>query len=159
MDSNAINKLKTAIGDARFCMLTTVENGRLCSRPMTIQEADFDGEIWFLTGKHSNLRSAISEDGRVNLSIVRPDDNMYVSISGRARFVEDRDKLEQLWNPLYKAWFPNGLDDPELQLMSVAPEEAEYWDSPSAAVVIFRGLKAAVTGRPQQMGVHEKIPG
>ncbi len=159
MDSESIEKLKNSIGNARFCMFTMVENGRLCSRPMSIQEADFEGQIWFLTGKHSSIGKALRQDDRVNLSIVRPGDNVYVSISGRARFVEDRAKTEELWSPLYKAWYPKGIEDPELQLMAVAMDEAEYWDAPNAAVVIFRGLKAALTGRPQEMGVHEKISG
>ncbi len=78
--------------------------------------------------------------------MVRPNDNIYVSNSGRARFVEDRAKLEEMWSPLFKAWFPKGLADPELQLMAVAAEEAEFWDPPTAAVVIFRSLKAVLTG-------------
>ena len=157
MTTESIQKLKEAMGDAKFCMFTTVEKGGLRSRPMTIQQAGFDGDLWFFMSRQGDLSDAIAREGRVNLSIVRPGDNVYVSISGRARLVDNRPKTEELWSDTYKAWFSQGIDDPDLQLMVVEVAQAEYWDAPSTPVVLFRSLKAAVTGHPQDMGVHEKL--
>jgi hypothetical protein len=76
----------------------------------------------------------------------------------RAR-ARDRGKMEALWRPQYRAWFPDGLDDPDLGLLKVSIEAAEYWDSPSSPVVHLIGLaRAVLTGEPpRQMGDHGKI--
>jgi general stress protein 26 len=39
-----------------------------------------------------------------------------------------------------KAWFPDGLDDPDLALLRVHVEAAEYWDSPSSTMVHIVGF-------------------
>lgn len=92
------------------------------------------------------------------MSFANPDDQRYVSISGWAELVRDHQKMEELWNPLYKAWFPDGLDDPNLALLKVHVRKAEYWDSPNSKVVQLVGFaKALVTGQPYQGGENEKI--
>jgi general stress protein 26 len=63
-----------------------------------------------------------------------------------------------LWNPFYKAWFPDGLDDPHLGLLRVDVEKAEYWDSPNSKVVQLAGfVKALVTGQKAKGGDNEKV--
>ena len=72
-----------------------------------------------------------------------------MSLSGRAEVVHDASKAEELWNPIYKAWFPKGLDDPNLVLLKIKTERAEFWDSPSGKVVqLFGYVKALATGKP-----------
>jgi general stress protein 26 len=155
----AIKKLNALIKDVDFAMLTTVEDGgMLRSRPMVTQEADFDGELWFFTGASSPKIGEVEHDRHVNVSYADPDNQHYVSISGTAQLVSDRKKMEELWNPAYKAWFPKGLDDPDLALLKVTAEHAEYWDSPSSAVVHVIGLvKAVVTGERAEGGDNQKI--
>jgi general stress protein 26 len=64
-----------------------------------------------------------------------------------AEIVTDRTKIEELWNPIHKAWFPKGVDDPNLVLLKISVEQAEYWDSPSSTIVQVAGfVKALVTG-------------
>src|SRR5438552_2565870 len=112
--SKHIEKLAELIKGIRIAMLTTTDaDGSLHSRPMATQEAPFDGELWFLTGQRSHKVQEIDRDHHVSLSYADPGDNCYVSVTGTARLVKDRKKAEELWNPLYKAWFPKGLDDPD----------------------------------------------
>jgi general stress protein 26 len=155
----AIQKLNELIKDIDFAMLTTIdEDGTLRSRPMVTQRSQFDGDLWFFTGASSPKVAEVMHDRHVNLSYADPKNQNYVSISGTARVVRDRKKMEELWNPAYKAWFPNGLDDPDLALLQVTAEHAEYWDSPSSAVVHALGfVKAVVTGQRAQGGENEKI--
>lgn len=157
--SEEIKKLGEMIKDIDYAMLTTATGeGRLRSRPMSTQQAEFDGDLWFFTGADSPKVREIQEDQQVNLSYAQPDKNRYVSVSGRAAVVRDRKKAEELWNPAYKAWFPEGLDDPNLALLRVRVEEAEYWDSPSSAVVhLFGFVKAIATGQEYHPGENEKI--
>ncbi|HKV09480.1 MAG TPA: pyridoxamine 5'-phosphate oxidase family protein [Thermoanaerobaculia bacterium] len=159
-ERNDIEKIRDLIKGIRFAMLTTVDtDGSLRSRPMATQEAEFDGELWFFTGASSPKVDEVERNHRVNVSYAAPDDNTYVSISGTARMVRDKAKAKELWNPALKAWFPEGLDDPDLALLCVRVEKAEYWDSPSSKMVQLYGLaKAVLTGkRADDIGENEKI--
>jgi general stress protein 26 len=155
----AVKKVAELIEDIEIAMLTTVDaDGSLRGRPMMTQEAEFDGELWFFTADPSPKTGEVRRDRQVNLSYMRPDKQRYVSVSGRAEVVRDRAKMEQLWRPALKAWFPNGLEDPELALLRVAVEHAEYWDSPSGKVVQLMGLASAlVKGERAEVGEHGSI--
>jgi len=154
----SIEKLKALINDIDFAMLTTVNGGQLRSRPMSTQEYEGDNELWFFTSDQTHKVEEIEADSRVNVAYSKPDDNVYVSVSGRAELVKDRQKIEELWNPILKAWFPDGLDDPTLSLLRVTIEEAEYWDSPNSKLVQLAGfVKALVTGQSADGGDHGKI--
>ncbi len=49
--------------------------------------------------------------------------------------------MEELWRPAYRAWFPQGLDDPPLALLKMDVEQAEYWDMLSSTMVSLLELK------------------
>jgi general stress protein 26 len=153
-----IRKLGELIKDIRIAMLTTTEaDGSMRSRPMATQESDFDGELWFFTDARSPKVDEAAHHP-VNVSYADPKHQRYVSVSGKAELVRDRKKIEELWNPAYKAWFPEGLDDPNLALLRVHVEKAEYWDSPGSAVVHLIGFaKALATGKRADVGENEKI--
>ena len=154
-----IEKLHDLIHGIRFAMLTTIDDeGFLHSRPMATQKAEFDGDLWFFTGAGSPKVGEVQRDERVNLSYADPDGNRYVSLSGTAQLVRDPVKAKELWNPALKAWFPEGLDDPNLALLRVRVEKAEYWDAPSSKMVQLVGfVKAIATGKPYDAGENEKI--
>ncbi len=157
--SEAMQKLGAMIKDIRIVMLTTaMPDGTLRARPMATQEAPFDGDLWFFTGADSSKVHEIEDDQHVSLAYVSTHDNLYLSISGRATVLRDRAKAEQLWTPAMKAWFPGGLDDPDLTLLKVSVEQAEYWDTPSSTMVHIAGfIKAVATGQRYQPGENEKI--
>jgi general stress protein 26 len=156
-----VRKLAELIKDIRVAMLTTVENdGTLHSRPMATQEAEFDGSLWFFTWRETAKVHDIEHDQHVNLAYASPSDERYVSVSGRARLVNDPAKAKELWSPLLKAWFPKGLDDPNLGLLRVDVEKAEYWDAPSSKLVQLIGFaKAIATGKAYagEGAEHDKI--
>jgi general stress protein 26 len=157
--SDDIKKLYEMIKDIRIAMMTTAEpDGTLRSRPMATQQTEFDGDLWFFTGASSGKVDEVQADRHVNISYAAPDDNRYVSVSGTAQLVRDRAKMEELWNPFLKAWFPKGLDDPDIALLKVHVTEAEYWDSPSGAIVHLVGfVKAVATGQRAKGGENEKL--
>jgi general stress protein 26 len=157
--AEAISKLREMIQDINVAMLTTaMPDGTLRSRPMMTQQTEFDGDLWFFTGAGSPKIQEIEDDQHVNLSYAAPDDNRYVSVSGRATPVRNRRKAEELWKPMYKAWFPKGLDDSDLSLLKVSVEQAEYWDTSSNTLVHLVGFARAVaTGEKYEPGENEKI--
>lgn len=155
---DSIEKLKDMLEGIDFCMLTTFSGNKLRGRPMSTQEFDFDGDLWFFTSDNTHKVEEIEADSRVSISYSKPDDNVFVSVFGRASISKDRPKMEELWNPILEAWFPDGLDDPTLCLMKVEVEEAEYWDSSSSTLVQVAGfVKAMVTGQQADWGDHGKI--
>lgn len=150
-DTNDIDKLKSMIQDIEFAMLTTVsDDGSLHSRPMgNLKLDDFSGTLWFFSKKNSFKNQDIANDQHVNLAYSQPKNHQYVSVCGRAFVSEDKEKMKKLWNPMLKAWFPDGLEDPEISLIGVNVDSAEIWDSPGSSVVQLMGfIKSQVTGKP-----------
>jgi general stress protein 26 len=152
--------VKQLIKDARIGMLTTMtSDGRHVSRPMALQDVEFDGDLWFFAYADSDLVAQVAANPQVNVSFSDAKQNAWVSISGAAVRIDDRGKLEELWNPLLKAWFPDGLETPNLTLIKVTGETAEYWESAhSSRVLTMLGYaKAAVTGKTPDAGENETV--
>ncbi len=157
-DKEILEKLKTIIKDVEVAMLTTIDDGVLRSRPMQTQQAEFNGDLWFFTSSNTHKAEEIKKDNRVNVSYAAPEDNSYVSVSGKAEIVTDKAKMEELWSPILKAWFPKGLEEPDIILIKVTAEQTEYWDSASSSLVqAFGLLKSLVTGEPANGGDHAQI--
>lgn len=155
-----LQKLRDLVKDIDFCMLTTIdERGDLHSRPMSSNgEIDPDGDLWFFTGAYSHKVSEINHAPRVNVSFADPQNQNYVSITGRAKLVRDRKKIDELWQPQFTMWFPEGKDDPNIALLRVKIEKAEYWDSPSSAVsFVLDFVSALVTGEEPNSGEHKQL--
>lgn len=158
--SEAIEKVASLLHDVNIAMLTTEgPDGNLRARPMALQQVEFDGDLWFFTGSNTPKVDQIKHDARVNVSFSHPGKQIYVSIAGRAEMVKDPEKNKELWNPMYKAWFPDGLDDPNLALIKVEVEGVEYWDAPSGPVATVAGfIHSIATGQsPKDMGDHDKL--
>ena len=154
----AIEKLKGFLEGIDFTMLTTISTGKLHSRPMSTEEMDENGDLWFFTQDDSRKIEEIKADNRINAAYSDPDGNTFVSVFGRAEVVKDRAKIEELWSPILKAWFPEGLDDPHLCLLKIPVEQAEYWDAPSSKIVqLFGMVKAIATGQEADYGENKKI--
>lgn len=142
--------LAELVNDAQVAMLTTTTvDGQQVSRPMAVQEAEFDGDLWFFASEDSAKVAQIGTTPEVNVSFSDTKHNAWISISGRAEVVHDRRKAEDLYTPVLKAWFPDGLDTPGITLIKVHADTAEYWDGPSSSVGMALGtLRAAVTKNP-----------
>lgn len=160
--SDSIKKLGELIKDIEVAMMTTSDpDGRLRSRPMGTQRIEFDGDLWFFTSRESGKVIAIENDQQVNLAYSSPNDMRYVSVTGNASIVEDRTRAAELWSPLYRSWFPKGLQDPNLVLIKVEVESAEYWDYHSSKMISLLDLakslikKEGVVDRNKER--HDKL--
>ena len=155
-----LEKLRAMVKDIDFCMLTTVdENGDPHSRPMSANgDIDPNGDIWFFTAASSHKVSEISKLPKVNVSFADPDNQHYVSITGTAELVRDPKKIDELWRPEFKMWFPEGKNDPEVALLKVNLEKAEYWDSPSSTIgFALDFVSSLVTGKEADSGENKKL--
>jgi general stress protein 26 len=154
-----LSKIDGLIKDIRVAMLTTADNdGSLRSRPMATLQVEFDGNLWFFTWADAPKVDELQRHPQVNVSFADAERQCYVSVSGTATLVRERQKMEGLWSPWLRTWFPRGLDDPNLALLQVSVDTAEYWDAPSSTMVqLFGVVKAALTGQSPQPGDHAKL--
>ena len=146
-------QLAELIKDVEVAMFTTTGvDGRLYSRPLATQQVAFEGALWFVITADSPKVAEIELDPRVNVAYASPSKNTYVSVSGRARVVDDRAKIEELWSPAMKLFFPGGKEDPNLRLIHVRADSAEYWDGPGTLLgKALTFVLSAVQDEPGQL--------
>jgi len=124
-------------------MLTTATaDGSLRSRPMITRQAGEDG-LWFLTHSRDSKVDEAMLNPNVNVSYSDPSRNRFVSVTGTAALVRDREEVRRMWDDGALMCFPLGPDDPELALLRVSVERAEYWDAPAGdpATLVFEDIK------------------
>jgi general stress protein 26 len=157
--NNDFARLKELVEDIKIAMMTTADDdGTLRSRPLQTLKFEDDGSLWFFTAASSAKVAEAAADGwRVNLSYGDPAKYDFVSISGRAALSRDRERMKALWSKWVEVFFPNGIEDPDLALLRVDVEKAEYWDAPGTAVGrLFSATRALITGS-KDVGDNVKI--
>ena len=154
----AIAKIAGLVKDIRIAMLTTINpDGSLHSRPMATQNSPFAGEALFLTREHSGKVDEIKQDAEVSLCYTDAK-HAFVTMSGRAAISNDRALIGALWNPMYKAWFTEGESDPEIRVLRIHVDQAEYWDAPASAIVRkVQVLARAASGGKTHVGEHASV--
>lgn len=142
-----VRKLAELIDGFECAVLTTVDvDGSLHSRPMATLQQIFSGELWFFASNRSDKIRSIRGDQHVNVAYVDTNRQRYVSVAGRATVIEDKAKMAEFWTPGLVVWFPEGLNDPDLCLISVHVESAEYWDSPANTLGRLVGFASGSLG-------------
>ena len=145
------------IKDAKIAMLTTVgADGSLVSRPMGVQDVDFDGDLWFFADADSHKVHEIEAGSPANAAFA--DSTAWVSVSGPAEVVRDVAKNRELWGVTAEAWFPDGPETPGLVLVVLRGETAEYWHAKGGRLTTaFSLVKAKVTGERYDGGENETV--
>ena len=131
----------------RTAMLVThADTGHLHARPMAIADVTDDGRVWFVTGADTTKTREIQTDFHVDL-ICSNDSSAFLSLSGRASLVRDRQRIAELWREPFRIWFPGGKSDPSLELIAVRPERGEFWDNTglNRCKYIWEAAKAYLT--------------
>ena len=158
--------LYNLIEDIETAMFTTRRpDGRLVSRPMATQKRADGADLWFVTARKSEKIDEIRNDPQVNLAYYKDRTREWVSVSGRARLVDDRSKIRELYQPDWRAWFgdegheKHGTpDDPRMILIAVDIEMAMFLEiNKPQAVVLFEVVKGIVTGKTPDIGEPERI--
>ena len=155
----AIEKMQELVKSADICLFTTaLSKLPLSTRPMSTQEVDDDGSLWFFSGKSSNKNEDIQKDNRVQLFYYNKGSSEYLSVYGEAMIVDDRKEVERLWSPMVKTWFTEGKDDPDLKLIKVKPLEAYYWDTKHNKMIAgLKILTGSIVGKTMDDGVEGKM--
>ena len=149
------------IKDIRFPMFVHRHlGGVLHAHPLTLQNKTLkEGEpLYFFVSKKSELGQRLLVDGGVCIAFAEPKKDIYVSVTGHASVNEDMRRKKELFSPMVKAWFPGGAEDPDLELVEVEIEHAEYWNvKESQMTQLLKMATAAVTGKPPEMGEHREM--
>ena len=157
--AHELTKVQEIIDSIEVGMLTTMQDdGDHRSRPMQTQKLDAEGCLWFLTSRSSHKTEELQKHPNVNIAYADAKAQSYVSVVGTASLVDDPAVKEELWSPIAKAWFPKGLEDPDLTVLKVKMKEAEYWDSSSSKMVqAYHIAKALITGEQNDEGDHGQV--
>ncbi len=152
-----VAKVAEIIKDIKTCMLTTTDDeGTLVSRPMAVQQVEFDGDLWFASDAGSRKVHQVRHGAGVNVSFASGD--AWLSLAGEAEVVEDLEKTKELWNPGLSAWFPDGPESTGLVLLKVHASSAEYWDTPGGKVAtLLSYVKARTKGERYDGGENEVV--
>jgi len=162
-DNEALKKFTSLVSEIRTCMFitnNTADNSESFdhTRPMGTTKVEDDGTLWFFTDIRSIKVEEISLEHKVHLVYAHPGKASYLDVWGNATVVTDRESIKDKWSPIVKAWFPDGVDDPNLALLRVSPQKAYYWDAESGKMVAFLKIAAAaVVGQRLSEGAEGKL--
>lgn len=125
---------------------------------MSAQQVDDEGNFWFLSS-HSSLKDEqVAEDPYVQLLFANSGDAEFLSVFGTATIVMDMAKKREIWSDFAKAWFPKGVEDPDLTVLRVKPLQSYYWDTKNGKMITLLKLAAsAIIGKKSDTGVQGKI--
>lgn len=154
MKQNEMETLRELIKDVDIAMLTTVSDEGLISRPMKTQEVEFDGDLWFFTKKETNKYREILHDQDVNVAYAG---KSYVSVRGQAEIVDDLNKKKELWNKAYEKIMQTSYDDPNVVLLKVKAEAAEYWETGNFSKKIAFIYKSMTGQSAESTDINETV--
>lgn len=157
-NEEALKKFKGLVNDIRVCMFITNNSENEHTRPMATIEVEENGSLWFFTDVRSIKVDEVSSDNTVHLVYSHPGKESYLDVWGRADVIRDKQQIVDKWSPIVKAWFPDGIDDPNLGLLKVSPQQVYYWSAEEGKMVHFLKIAASVvTGKKMAEGAEGKI--
>jgi general stress protein 26 len=152
-DIDRVWELMKKIG---FAMLVTRDGDKLRARPMSAYLERDENAIYFLTDARRHKDEEIARNPSINLSFANASDQKYVSVTGTAIVSNDRARIKELFSTPAKAWW-NSADDPNIRVLKITPDDAEFWDSPGSVISYVKMAAAAVTGTHPNIGDNRKV--
>jgi general stress protein 26 len=157
---DAVEKIRELVKKAETCFFCTAirTGGAVTTRPMAVQQVDDRGSLWFLSANDSHKNQELATDPKVQLLFQGSPHSDFLMLYGQARVTRDRQKIEQLWSPILKTWFTEGVDDPRITVIEVQPHEGYYWDTKHNRAVAFAKMAAgALTGQTLDDSIEGKL--
>jgi general stress protein 26 len=137
-----IEKLKQIVGRSRVGMLGMYREDGIHFTPMSHVDIDDDGNLWFFTTKETGKAVSAKNRNNIFITYAQEANSTFLSISGKAYLNANREKMRELFNPYVMAWFPQGLDDPNISLLVVHPLEVECWTSDEHKILTYNKILA-----------------
>jgi len=154
----ARSKFWDMIEETDVCMMVSQGADGLHARPMhAIVERD-DRQLWFFTRLDSGKSEELQQDGEVCLCFAAPRQSDFVSVSGEAALVQDRERIDRYWSRFVDAWFPEGKDSDVVGLIRVDVSRGEYWDGESSNMLAaLKMLRASQMDETPDLGENRKV--
>jgi general stress protein 26 len=155
----AIDKYKEIVKHESVCHFATeLSNIPATTRPMSVQKVCDQGNFWFLSSADSGQNEQIQEDSRVQLYFSNTSNYEFLTVYGNATVTRDPQKIDELWNDIAKAWFPEGKTDPKVTVIKVVPEAGFYWDTKDGKLMsMVKIVASAISGKTLTEGIEGKI--
>jgi len=158
--TEAVKKLRDLCEKAKNCFFCTSisSSGPFNTRPMAVQKIDEDGTCWFLSAVDSIKNKEVLADPYIQLLFQASTHSGFVSLSGRAEISTDKLKIKELWEPLLKTWFTEGLDDPRISVIKFVPHSGYYWDTKNGQIVAFaKQVTGALIGKTMDDSIEGSL--
>ena len=158
--SAAIEKIKHITDMAESCFFTTAVAiaGSCGTRPMSVQQVDAQGNLWFLSATDSHKNQEISMNPEVTLHFQGSAHSDFLILKGNANISRDEYKIRELWQPIFKTWFTEGENDPRISVIKVTPIEGYYWDTKHGmAMAGIKMVIGAITGKTMDDSIEGKV--
>ncbi len=155
--SEAAEKIKDLAKEIDTCMFCTYNGNKLESRPMSTQQVDDEGNLWFLSDKNSDKNKAIAVNDKVELFFGQGHDK-FLALHGKATISYDRQKIKELYKPIVKVWMKGGEDDTNLSAIKVAFTDGYYWDVKHGKMVELAKIAISlVSGKTMDDGIEGNL--
>ena len=154
----SVKKFKKLVNDINVCMFITNNREDEHTRPMATIEIEDNGTLWFFTDIRSIKVEEVSTNRLVHLVYAHPGKASYLDVWGNASVITDKQAIKNKWSPIVRAWFPGGVDDPNIALLRIEPRDAYYWDAETGKMISFLKIAAsAITGKKLSEGAEGKL--
>lgn len=157
--ADAKARIKDMAGNSSCFFCTDLKKGdAFATRPMSVQEVDEDGNLWFLSANDSNKNQEITIDPSVQLLFQGSSYSEFLSLYGTAEISTDKEKIRKLWQPILKTWFTEGVDDPRITAIKIDPSKGYYWDTKHGSVVsMVKQVAGAILGKTLDDSIEGNI--
>jgi len=156
----ATKKIKELVEKAETCFFctSTATGASGAVRPMSVQQVDDQGNLWFLSADDSHKNKEIEMDPDVKLFFQGSAHSDFLKLDGSASISRDKAKIKELWKPILKTWFTEGENDPRITVIKVEPNEGYYWDNKNGkAVAGVKMLIGAVIGKTLDDSIEGRL--
>jgi general stress protein 26 len=157
---DAVKQVRAIVDKAEncfFCTKARVE-GSSGARPMNVREVDEEGSFWFLSAADSHLNQELALDPTATLFLQGSPHSDFLQVFGQATITTDRARVKELWKPIIKTWFTDGVDDPRITVIKLTPTDGYYWDTKHGnAVAGVKMLFGAMIGKTLDDSIEGKL--
>ena len=156
----AVKKIKDIVHNAKSCFFCTAEKygNSMGVRPMSVQQVDNEGICWFLSANDSYKNKEIEMNSSVDLYFQGSAHSDFLHLSGEAGISEDKMKIKDLWEPILKTWFTEGVDDPRISVIRFVPTGGYYWDNKHGnAIAGVKMMVGALIGKTLDDSIEGRL--
>ena len=156
----AVERIRDVVKQTESCFFCTAVSagGSGATRPMSVQEVDDDGTLWFLSASDSHKNRELEKDSAVRLFFQGSEHAGFLTLTGTATVSRDRKRIKDLWKSVLKVWFTEGENDPRITVIGVRPSGGYYWDSKhGSAVAGIKMLVGAALGKTLDDSIEGKL--